>query len=204
MRRRSLQLLVMVLLLALPNLAAAGGGNGGDGARHVDMDDDYFYPSTVKVAQGGTVSWDPAGDQTHTATDGTGMDLFDSGLVDPGQPSYMFAFRAASIYPVICTLHVDMLGRVKVPLRAGPRDGTASRPFDVTWASAPPDDGYVSIVQVKRPGRAWKVWKRAAAGTGSRFKPTTSGTYRFRSRLSRPSLEATADWSDVAAIRVRR
>ena len=63
---------------------AASEGSLGSAPRreeHVDALDDYFLPSVVQVAPGGTVVWDFTGSRTHTATDATGMELFDSGLV---------------------------------------------------------------------------------------------------------------------------
>ena len=65
---------------------------------HVEARDDYFLPSTVTVKRGGTVAWDFTGLSTHTATDTTGMGLFDSGLVHPGGPSFSYMYVAAGSY----------------------------------------------------------------------------------------------------------
>lgn len=193
------------LLAVLGFLLVAGFGTHADAEalRHVAMEDDYFYPSSVRVRQGGVVSWDATGDQSHSATDGSGMDLFDSGLVGSGGSSFTFTFTTAASYPVICTLHEAMLGRVRVPLRAGPRDGTVDGPFPVTWASARPEDGFVVDVSIRKPGRSWRAWKRGTETTHDRFRPTVDGTYRFRSRLRAAGTDARADWSDIVLVRVR-
>ncbi len=194
-----------LLLAVLGSLLVAGPGPHAEAAavRHVAMEDDYFYPSSVTAPQGGVVSWDATGDQSHTATDGSGMDLFDSGLVESGGPSFTFMFTTAASYPVICALHEAMLGRVRVPLRAGPRDGTVDGPFVVTWASERPADGFVVDVSVRRPGRPWRAWKSGTETTHDRFRPSVDGIYRFRSRLRAAGTEARADWSDIVLVRVR-
>ncbi len=66
---------------------------------HVSAYDHGFYdafdPSLVVLARGGTVTFDFDGPDHHTATDGTGMDLYDSGVVDGGGPSFSYTYRAA-------------------------------------------------------------------------------------------------------------
>jgi hypothetical protein len=131
------------------------------------------------------------------------MDLFDSGLVEPGDPSYSVTFTAAATYPVVCTLHVEMVGRIRVPMRTSPRDGTTSGPFGVIWASERPAEGSVVDVQVRRPGRSWTTWRSGVETTHDRFHPTSDGTYRFRSSLRATLPDASAGWSDVISVRVR-
>jgi len=58
------------------------------------------------------VVFDYVGAQYHTATDSSGLDLYDSGTVSGGGPSTWFTFNAAGGYHFTCTLHPWMGGRV--------------------------------------------------------------------------------------------
>jgi plastocyanin len=166
--------------------------------------DDFFLPSLADVARGGTVVWtfDDA-ERSHTATDSSGMGLFDSGLVSPGGPSFSYRFRAAGSYPYTCTIHMaEMNGRVDVPVRASPRSGPPGRTFRVRWATGPPDDGFVYDVQMKEPGGSWTRWRSEVVVARSRFEPSEEGVFRFRARLRR--LEGgSSDWSGATSIEVR-
>jgi plastocyanin len=92
-------------------------------AAHVQVHDRYFSPTTVAVPRGGTVVFDFVGDGHHTATDASGLELYDSGLVDGGGPSVSAVFAAAGAYRFTCTPHPSMGGRVEVPVRAAPASG---------------------------------------------------------------------------------
>lgn len=165
--------------------------------------DDYFYPSSVSVEPGGVVVWDFDGGNTHSAKDGTGLDLFDSGSVAPGDPSYSFAFVGAGSYPVICVQHVTMNGRVNVPPLAGPRHGSVKGAFRVTWASESAPEGFAYDVQVRAPGRSWRTWMDDVVRPDARYRPGKDGVYRFRARMLRSDLTASAEWSPSDSVRVR-
>ena len=47
------------------------------------MVDYLFDPATVPLPRGGTVVFDFEGPSHHTATDGSGLELYDSGSVEP-------------------------------------------------------------------------------------------------------------------------
>lgn len=166
--------------------------------------DDYFLPSLAGVARGGTVVWTfDAAERSHTATDTSGMGLFDSGIVSPGGPSFSYRFRAAGSYPYTCTIHMaTMNGRVDVPVRASPASGSLGRTFRVRWATGPPDDGFVYDVRIKTPGGSWSAWLTEVVIARSTFEPSEEGVYRFRSRLRRLA-GGRSDWSGAATIRVR-
>ena len=93
---------------------------------HVAAFDDFFLPSLVEIRRGGTVIWDFTGTRSHTATDATGMHLFDSGLVSPGGPSFSYTFPAAGSYAFACTIHVGMGGHIGVPMLVDPAVGSTS------------------------------------------------------------------------------
>jgi plastocyanin len=162
--------------------------------------DDYFLPSFATVSRGETVVWDFSdADRSHTATDSSGMGLFDSGLVSPGGPSFAYAFEAAGSYPYTCTIHTnDMNGRVNVPVRAWPDSGRLGRTFRVRWATGTAPDGFVYDVQRKRNDGSWRSWSSGTAPLAT-FEPARGGTYRFRARLRKESGGAS-DWSEPASL----
>jgi len=172
-------------------------GPAADGT-HVEVHDQYFSPTTVPVPRGGTVVFDFVGEGHHTATDDSGLDLYDSGLVDGGGPSLSADFPAAGAYRFTCTPHPFMGGRVEVPVRVSPRNGDLGDRFTVTWASAPPPEGLVQDVQIRRPGGTWRIWRDGVAGTSHSFRPDAgAGVYRFRARQRDGSGNA-ALWSPEA------
>ena len=156
----------------------------------------------MPIARGGTAIFDYVGERHHTATDNSGLDLYDSGVVDGGDPSTWVTFGSAGVYRFTCTLHPWMGGRVEVPVRAAPSSGRERTRFTVTWASAPPADGLMYDVQIRRPGGDWKVWRDGVLGTSKSFQPDRgTGVYRFRARLRNSAGDASL-WSLEAEIKV--
>ena len=165
--------------------------------------DDYFLPSLATVPRGGTVVWDFSdAERSHSATDSSGMGLFDSGLVSPGGPSFGYTFAAAGSYPYTCTIHTDeMNGRVNVPVRVWPEAGKLGQSFMLRWAMSAAPDGFVYDVQRKRNDGAWSSWRTGATVPKAAFEPTRRGTYRFRARLRKES-GGRSDWSDAVSLEV--
>jgi hypothetical protein len=171
----------------------------------VNSFDDYFSPSTVTVDRGGSVVWDFTGTTHHSATDGTGLGLYDSGSVAAGAPSIWHTFQSAGTYPFICILHPTMVGRVHVPVGVAPAKGDLRRRFTVTWAAAAPTAGDVYDVQIRRPSGRWKAWRVGIAGLSHSFVADAgAGSYRFRARMRDPATDFAAAWSLAAEIRVTR
>ena len=75
---------------------------------HVAVDDFYFDPATRRSGVA-TRSFDFVGGITHTATDSSGLELFDSGNVPPGRPEHFVHIRGCR------HLHV----RLHAPCRHG-------------------------------------------------------------------------------------
>ena len=165
--------------------------------------DDYFLPSFATVPRGETVVWDFSdAERSHTATDSSGMGLFDSGLVSPGGPSFAYTFGAAGSYPYTCTIHTDdMNGRVNVPVRVWPESGQLGRTFRVRWATGAAPDGFVYDVQLKRNDGSWSPWSSGTTAAKAEFEPARHGTYRFRAKLRRESGGAS-DWSESTSLMV--
>lgn len=165
--------------------------------------DNVFNPSTPRPTLGGSVMWDFFGPTQHTATDNSGMGLFDSGLKSAGS-FYVFVFGTAGSYPFFCTIHpVDMTGNVKVPMKAAPRQGDELTQFTITWASFVPI-GYRVDVQIQRPGAVEFVdWITNTTQKSATFVSDTGpGQYLFRARLERLSNLETSDYSAPVTITV--
>ncbi len=172
------------------------------GGIHVAVTDDLFTPPTVDLARGGTIVFDHLGPSHHTATDATGMLLYDSGAVDDTSPPTWYTFEAAGVYPFTCLLHPWMGGRARVPLRAAPATGLLGKIRTVTWSTGSASVGFVFDVQVRRPGQGWASWRKATPWPSASFLADAgTGGYRFRARLREVGVAASR-WSQPATIRV--
>ena len=170
---------------------------------HVEVVDYRFDPATVDVGRGGTVVFDFVGPAHHTATDSSGLQLYDSGSVGAGEPSTWFTFDAAGVYAFVCTPHTGMGGRVEVPMRAAPRSGGSHRTFTITWASADASGNHVYDVRLRRPGKPWKVWRSGVTMGADSFTPGAgAGRYRFRARMRDVGSGEASRWSAAVSIRV--
>ena len=168
----------------------------------VEVTDFRFTPASVVLPRGGTIVFVHLGPSHHSATDATGMLLFDSGSVDETSPPTSYTFEAAGVYPFVCTPHPFMGGRVSVPVRAAPASGSATRARTVTFAAGPAPDGFAYDVQVRRPGDGWASWKRGVSEPSASFTADAGeGTYRFRARLREIDV-ASSRWSEPSSIRV--
>lgn len=161
----------------------------------VQARDDWFLPFVASVPRGGSVVWTFTGaERSHTATDSSGMALFDSGIVEPGGPSFSFRFLAAGRYPYTCTLHPEeMNGYVQVPVGVSREKGRVGRPVRVRWALGPAPEGRLFDVQIKLPGVPWASWMEGVTVSNARFEPAREGRFRFRARLRGP--DGATGWS---------
>ena len=87
----------------------------------VDVIDNDFDPSPLRVAVGGVVSWTNVGDLPHTVT----ADGFDSGIMSPGD-TFEWRFSEAGTYDYVCALHPGMDGRIVVEAAASETDIAAT------------------------------------------------------------------------------
>lgn len=196
---------VAAAMLSAPAAARVHGPRGSSPDDiHVDVLDFRFDESQLSVGRGDTVTFDFVGPSHHTATDGTGMDLYDSGSVAAGGPSTSFTFEAAGIYRFVCTPHVSegMVGRITVPMRVAPARAGVHHTFTATWAAVTAPSGFVYDVQIKRPNQGWSWWRKATTHRQASLTPNAGkGTYRFRARM-RGLGSGEALWSAVSTIRV--
>jgi plastocyanin len=195
--RPGLLSVAIVLVLAVesaPMTAGPPAAGGGPVHREVQALDDHFLPSILEVPPGASVVWTFPGARTHSATDASGLGLFDSGLVAPGGKDFAYRFVASGTYRYVCTLHELMRGRVWVLVQVSHDRRPRGRPFALTWAIGAPPAGAVYDVQLKRPGSAWRAWRTAVTASGATMTPSRPGTFRVRARLRRSSGGAVG-WS---------
>jgi len=198
--------LVPTVLLASLVLAGAPAGVAGGSEVVVDATEwsghDTFLPSQVDILRGGTVRFVFSGTRSHTATDGTGLDLYDSGVVAPGGPDEVVQFVAAGNYAVSCTLHVDMNATVFVPVSVTPASGVSGTNLTIRWASVVASGGLVVDVQLRKPGADWKLWRAGTPAKSGTIDAKRVGTWRFRARLVRSATGARSAWSRTATAQV--
>jgi plastocyanin len=164
---------------------------------------DLFAPSTIEIRRGGTVTFTFDGPSSHTATDGSGLELYDSGVVADGGPDEVFTYVAAGTYDVVCTLHAEMGATVYVPVGVSPRTTARGDGVSVRWASASPGAGLAYDVQIRRPGRSWMSYRDDDVTGTAAFVPNKRGTYRFRAAMVSTATSARSAWSRVATLEVR-
>jgi hypothetical protein len=146
------------------------------------------------------VVWTNVGTASHTASDPTGMGLFDTGALPVGWSGWT-TFVAAGRYPVA----VDGItrGKVAVPVGTSRVNGGTKTEFTITWASAVAPGGYAYDVQLRRPGGSWKTWRDGISWRSAVFRPDAgAGTYRFRARLVLLADGSHPAWSAARAIHV--
>jgi uncharacterized delta-60 repeat protein len=176
------------------------------GAKVVTVADFSFRPASARPDLGGAVRWQFDGPSSHTATDNTGMGMFDSGTKTPGS-TFDFTFNAAGAYAYRCTIHPTTTmkpGKVEVPMTASPASGTTSTEFTLTWAAAAPAPGFVFDVQLKRPGATkFSAWRTGVTILSDAFVPDGgTGSYAFRARLRNSANARAAQWSAIRALAV--
>jgi hypothetical protein len=95
-------------------------------------------------------------------------------------------------------------GSVRGPIVVSAATGTTSTAFAVAWASAPLPAGYVSDVQVMRPGSTARAsWLTGQTATGGTFTPDAGpGTYRLRARVRNTANGRAAAYSPPAIVKV--
>ena len=168
------------------------------GTVYIDVRDAALVPSAATLVQAGdTVQWNFLGPGVHSATDATGLGLFDSGPVSPVAYSRT-QLIAAGTYAYVDSASA-MTGTVEVPLQlssVGPN-------IQVSWASLNAPAGYVYDVQVLEPGPGPFVdWEVGTTQRQRNYNPAVAGEYRFRSRLRNTANGSTSGWSPEGAITV--
>lgn len=160
-----------------------------------------YSPKVVTVPLGTAARWTFTSTSLQSATDSSGMALWDSGPLSSGAV-FDFVFVGAGMYSYTSSTSTR-IGTVRVPMSVAPTTGTRTSTFTVTWASATAPPGYVYDVQLQRPGRAWVTWKNAVTTASTAYVPDgTTGTYSFRARLRNVATSKASAYSAVSAVSV--
>lgn len=172
-------------------------------ATTIQVADFNFSPSTLSLPRGGLSQWAFDGPSDHTATDASGMGLFDSGPRSAGT-TYSTTLLGSGTYRYNCTIHPAMTGTLGVPIDVWPAAGNVGDKFEVDWAAKPPPAGFVFDVQVMRPGSSqWRSWLFGDVRAAAPFLPDSGpGSYAFRARLRRVSGGHASGYSVASSIAV--
>lgn len=80
-------------------------------ASNTECSDQCYVPNNIKIAVGGTVTWENIDSAAHTVTSSDGS--FDSGLVMSGK-TFSHEFGTVGTFGYACTIHPWMKGMVTV------------------------------------------------------------------------------------------
>jgi hypothetical protein len=162
-----------------------------------------FSDPTALGSLGAGASWVVPWGETdpHRIVDGSGLALFDSGVLAEGA-IYSYAYVSAGTFAVTDT-PTAAIGSVGIPARVSPATGPVATRFRITWAVTAAPAGATFDVQVLRPGATrFKPWKTGTDHLSGAFLPDAGrGTYSFRAR-TRLVAGGGSEWSPTVRLRV--
>jgi len=150
-----------------------------------------FSPSIASHAQGTTFSWQNGDSITHTSTQDGPLALWNTGFINGGATKSV-TIASAGAYPYHCAIHPTMTGTVKVPIKLSATTGTTSTTFTITMATTAATGSFVYDVQERIGSGAWTNYMTGVTAKSVSFKPSTTGTFSFRSRLRNTSVANAA------------
>jgi len=160
-----------------------------------------FDPKTATGAFGDTFRWTNDDALNHTTTQDSPLALWDSGTMGAGD-TFATTIDSAGSYPYQCAIHpISMTGVVRIPLRVDPTSGAVGTAFKVSVAAVGAPDGFVYDVQRRKGSGDWSIWKRGITTRSATFRPSSAGTWSFRSRL-RETGGGKSGWSPARSISV--
>ena len=167
---------------------------------------DFAFFTPAKLALGQNVQFASGSDAYfHTATDTSGMALFDTGPIRPRGYGYATIPTAGS-YAYHCSeptsVHPAMKGKLKAPVVISPPSGNVNTTFSVTWAVVGLPVGFVVDVQRKAPGGVWTTWQNGVTIGNASLKLATVGQWSFRARLRRISNGKSSGWSAATKVNI--
>ena len=198
------RLLLAATTVALSaTLLGAAPASAGQPTVGVQMVDDHYLPSTADVAQGQQIEFTNFGQVVHDARDRTGLDLMDTGYLSSPDSATVGPLPGAGGYRYYCTFHPEMVGRLRVPVRADRAQVPARSPVTIRWAADRSPAGLVFDVQRRRPGTTRFVdWRVDAEASATRWWPSVRGTWAIRARVRGAGGTDASDWSPVRTVRV--
>jgi plastocyanin len=142
------------------------------GRATVDVIDNDFDPSPLRISVGGLVTWTNVGGLPHTVT----SDGFDSGIMSPGD-GFEWRFDTAGTFDYLCELHPGMAGRIIVEAAAeiDPAIASTSNSGSVSRGSSP---GNSVAFAVFMAGGLAVAGVGMAVGVGRFAKAVDNGTLR--------------------------
>ena len=164
--------------------------------QYVSVGATVVEPDPPRLQLGSTVQWTFFGPGLQSATDDTGMGLYDSGPL-PFVSFFSHAFTAAGDYAFHSTTS-SLGGVIKVLPQLSAQTVAAGAPVTVTWATGPAPAGFHYEVQVRRPGHGNFIpWQTNASGPSAAYTTSAAGTYVFEARLvdTATSPQTSSDWS---------
>jgi plastocyanin len=167
---------------------------------------DFSFFTPAKLALGQNVEFASGSDAFfHTATDTSGMALFDTGPIRPRGYGYAVIPSAGS-YAYHCSepisAHPKMKGKLQAPVVITPPSGNVNTTFTVRWAAGSLPAGYVVDVQSKAPGGVWASWQTGVTVASTTVKITTVGQWSLRARLRRTSNGKSSGWSAATKVNI--
>jgi plastocyanin/acetyl esterase/lipase len=174
--------------------------------RSITISNSGFNPAKLSsVIRGSWVEWTNNGSAPHNVTDSSGMSLFASGSIAPGQ-KFRQRFQAAGIYPYASAGDKGMTGKVQVPVAISPTTVPPGQPYTVTWATQTASAGYVYDAQYKTPtGTKWKAWQSGVTSPSAvvtTSQSTAEGDWKYRARLRNTATSSSSTWSVVTHVTV--
>ncbi len=189
---------VLCLALAAGPVAAA--------TRNVTMTDSQssFFPTSISIARGDSVRWkNNAGFTDHDVFSTGPSKYFKSGPAGGMEPGdrYTRAFPSAGTFGYLCRVHAGMDGTVTVPMSVRRVTDGGSVKFKLTVASASLSSGspFRHVVYVDTPSGSWQVFKTTTKARLT-YVPATSGTYHFRTAVTRTSNGSDSQLSPTVSI----
>jgi phospholipase C len=196
--------LAAALSLETPARRTVALAGGRSQATRIAVSDVGYSPPVARARFGRNVTWRflEANRRRHSATDASGMGLFDSGLKEPGT-RYTFEFFAAGRYPVN-DRGSRRRGQIVVALSARPQSGTHGTEVRVQWASREAPADYVYDVQVKGPNQSsFSDWVEGDVERSGIFDPgSRRGPFAFRARLRNTANGHAAEWAPAVIVDV--
>jgi plastocyanin len=167
----------------------------------VSVADFSFTPGSIAIGRGGLVEWTFNGPSDHTATDSTGLGLFDSGPQSAGGV-FSYPYLSAGKFRFECSFHpTQMKGVVRVPMLAEPSAGGIETTFTLTWGAAHSPTGKTFQAQIRRPGSSsWQGLTLTGDNQIEWVPDGGVGTYQFRARYTDDVSGAASGWSNPVSI----
>lgn len=171
------------------------------------MVQDFAFFTPAKLALGQNVQFASfSHDFFHTATDTSGMALFDTGPIRPNGYGYA-TIPSAGSYAYDCSepksVHPRMKGKLQAPVVVTPPSGNVNTTFTVKWAAGSLPAGFVVDVQIKAPGTtAWTTWQSGFTTSSATRKFNMVGQWSIRARLRRTSNNKSSGWSTATKVNI--